>query len=133
MHTRWLMSLSAIFMALLGLAASFLPSQALVWLGSDPAMGSLILVQVTGALYLGFAILNWSARGVLIGGIYARPVGIGNLLHFAVVAAMLLRAAGQMITPVAWAVTAFYTVFAVWFAAVVFGNPLRGRDNGDDV
>ena len=89
-------------MAVLGLVGSFLPAQTLASMGVSPSTASLVLVQVTGALYLGFAILNWSARSVLIGGIYARPVGLGNLLHFAVVAAMLLRAAPHLVSPVAW-------------------------------
>lgn len=127
MHTRWLMGLSAVFMAVLGLVCSFLPSQTLASMAVAPGTPALVLVQVTGALYLGFAMLNWSARGVLIGGIYARPVALGNFLHFAVVATMLLRAASQLVSPAAWTLAACYSVFAVWFAAVVFGNPLPGR------
>ncbi len=129
MQTRWLMGLSAVFMAVLGLVGSFLPAQTLASLGVPTSTAPLVLVQVTGALYLGFAILNWSARGVMIGGIYARPVALGNFLHFAVVAAMLLRAASHLVSPVAWALTVCYSIFAVWFAAVVFGNPLRGWED----
>jgi len=31
---------------------------------------------------LGFSILNWMSKASLIGGIYNKPLLIGNLLHF---------------------------------------------------
>ena len=77
-------------MALAGLFCSFLPEESLVLLGSEPDTPTIILVQVTGALYMGFAMLNWMARSSVIGGIYGRPLSMGNFLHFAVVAALLV-------------------------------------------
>ncbi len=93
MHSRILMITSAAFLAVLGLATSFMPQEVLGLHGTVPDTPTVLLVQMTGALYLGFAILNWTARGVLIGGIYARPVALGNFLHFAMVAVMLIKAA----------------------------------------
>ena len=84
MHTRYLMMSSAIFMALLGLLTSYLPGKVLTTHGTVPDNATLLLVQMMGGLYLGFAILNWTARGILMGGIYARPVALGNFLHFAI-------------------------------------------------
>ena len=89
-----------------------------------------MLVQVTGALYLGFAFLNWMARGVLIGGIYSRPVALGNFLHFAVVAATLLKAMTHFDLPVVYALSAAYTMFAAWFAVVLFTSPVA-RNKGE--
>ena len=57
MQTRWLMGLSAVFMAVLGLVGSFLPAQTLASMGVPPSTAPLVLVQVTGALYLGFSVL----------------------------------------------------------------------------
>ena len=93
MHPKILMMLSAVFLALLGVATSYFPEKVLATHGTVPDNATLLLVQMMGALYLGFAILNWTARGVLIGGIYARPVALGNFLHFAMVGMMLTRAA----------------------------------------
>jgi hypothetical protein len=124
------MGLSAVCMAVAGVTLSFLPAESLVAAGVDPAPVLVVFVQVTAALYLGFAVLNWSARGVLIGGIYARPVALGNFMHFAVVAATLVKAAtgGEThIVPTALAI--LYTVFALWFAVVLFGgSPVRERE-----
>ncbi len=114
---------SAAFLAALGIATSFLPEKALGLHGTVPDTPTLLLVQMTGALYLGFAILNWTARGVLIGGIYARPVALGNFLHFAMVSVMLIKAAiVHGVVPLAISATVF-SVFAIWFGLVLFRPP----------
>jgi len=114
---------SAVFLAVLGFATSFLPEKVLGLHGTVPDTPTLLLVQMTGALYLGFAILNWTARGVLIGGIYARPVALGNFLHFAMVSVMLIKAAVvHGVVQLAISATVF-SVFAIWFGLVLFRPP----------
>jgi hypothetical protein len=126
MKTKALMTLSAILMALLGIAASFLPQEILSYSGADPRDLGVLLVQVIGALYLGFAMLNWMARGNLIGGVYSRPVAMGNFLHFAVVAVTLLKALlGGTKTGIFLAGAVVYSIFAVWFGLVVFTHPAK--------
>jgi Fe2+ transport system protein B len=124
MNTKLLMILSALFMAALGLAASFLPQEVVVHFGCRPDSHLVLLVQITGALYLGFAILNWTAQSILIGGIYARPVALGNFLHFAVVAITLLKAlAGGFHPTEIVAAAALYSLFAACFGLVLFTTP----------
>ena len=130
MHTRYLMMSSAIFMALLGLLTSYLPDKVLTTHGTVPDNATLLLVQMMGALYLGFAILNWTARGVLIGGIYARPVALGNFLHFAMVGMMLSRAAfTHGVVQLATSALVF-SVFAIWFGVVLFKPPVARSQPG---
>ncbi len=125
MHSRALMIASAAFLAVLGFATSFLPEKVLGLHGTVPDTPTLLLVQMTGALYLGFAILNWTARGVLIGGIYARPVALGNFLHFAMVSVMLIRAAiVHGVMQLAISATVF-SVFAIWFGVVLIRPPIK--------
>jgi len=123
MKPRILMAASAVFLGVLGLLATFLPQEILARAGTTAARDAVLLVQALGGLYLGFAMLNWMARGILIGGIYARPVALGNFLHFAVVAVALIKAlvVGEPTAALA-VVTALYTVFALWFGAVLFGG-----------
>jgi hypothetical protein len=126
MHTNLLMSTSALLMALLGIAATFFPQEILAYAGAGPTGLAVLIVQVAGGLYLGFAMLNWMARANLIGGIYSRPVALGNFLHFVVVAAALGKALlGGLLTPAVVAGTAAYTVFAVWFGFVLFTHPAQ--------
>jgi len=124
MHTRFLMILSAALMAIIGIAFSFMPQEVLGLHGTVPDTATVMLIQMAGAAYLGFAMLNWTARGILIGGIYAKPVAIGNTLHFAMVAIMLVKAAFTFgAVPLMISATVFST-FAIWFGYVLFRPPV---------
>lgn len=124
---RLLMTASAVFLVLLGVPCMFAPDVVLTRLAGGTSMAAETLAQLTGALYVGFAALNWMSRGSLMGGIYGRPVGIGNLLHFVAGAFTLIKAAPAMSEPAAaWAVAIVYAVFAAGFARVIFRNPLPG-------
>ncbi len=129
MNTKLLMSLSAVFMAALGICATFLPQEILARAGCACGAAGVLVIQVAGALYLGFAMLNWMARSNLIGGIYSRPVAIGNLIHFAVVAITLAKAVagGSLRTSETIAACIVYSAFAVWFGLVVFIHPIRSK------
>lgn len=123
------MSLSALLMAILGVLATFVPQEILDYSDSHPEGLLLLIVQITGALYMGFAILNWMARSNLIGGIYNRPVATGNFLHFAMVALLLLKAlmVQQSIEIVVGAVV--YSAFAIWFGLTLFTHPIQNKMN----
>ncbi|HYC87929.1 MAG TPA: hypothetical protein VEO54_01860 [Thermoanaerobaculia bacterium] len=124
--TRLLMAASAVLMAVAGVAGSFLPHELLRALGIPPSGVLPVMVQLTAALYLGFAMLNWTARDSLIGGIYNRPVAIGNLLHFVSGALALLKYATSTRPPVpVIAMTVVYTAFAIAFGLVLFTSPVK--------
>jgi hypothetical protein len=126
MSTRFLLVASALVLATLGLAASFVPREILVFLGARPDPLMIVFVQLTGALYLGFAMLNWMGRGSLIGGIYGRPLVFGNFMHFMVAALALLKALLAGPRPPALVVAAaLYWVFCLAFCWVSF-TPPRG-------
>ncbi len=124
MPTKILMSLSALFLAVSGIGASFLPHEILAHIGHPSRGPGVLLVQTLGALYLGFAGINWLARANLIGGIYSRPVAVGNFMHFGVVAVVLLKAllAGQTAPEIVVA-TLVYCAFGLCFGFVLFGTP----------
>jgi len=126
MNTRLLMRASAIFLGILGASAIFLPQEILARAGTAPVAFTVVLVQITGALYLGFGMLNWMAQGNIIGGVYSRPVAIGNLVHFTTGALSLLKSsvAGQP-GPEVIVGAAAYTIFAVLFAVLAFGHSPR--------
>jgi hypothetical protein len=128
---RALLIASAVFMALLGLALTFAPSEFIGFVGSAADGWALVMLQICGALYFGFALLNWSARGTLIGGIYGRPIVIGNLVHFVIGTLALVKApVGHGIDLVLWALTLVYAVFAVLFTVVLFRSPSGMQNAG---
>ncbi len=117
---------SAVFMGILGICAIFMPKEILTYLESGASVAGLLLIQMVGALYFGFAMLNWMAQANLMGGVYSRPVAIGNLTHFAVAALAILKvvlAGGQSPPLVIGAL--IYAAFAGLFGLVVFRAPAR--------
>lgn len=126
MPTNLLLTTSAVVLAAAGIATTFLPHELLRAAGATPSGFLPVLVQLLGALLFAFAMVNWTARGSLIGGIYNRPVAIGNLTHFVIGALGLVKAA--LATRPAdvfwWTVTAVYILFAVAFTLVFFRSPV---------
>ena len=129
MNTRLLMAGSALVMAVFGVAASFGPEELLTAAGVGATEPLKLLVQVMGALYLGFAMLNWMSKDAVIGGIYARPTSMANFLHFFAGGMALLKgAAGEPDHPALWALAAVYAAFAVGFGLVAFRPaPVRAK------
>jgi hypothetical protein len=124
MNTRLLMSLSAAFLAALGVGITFLPQELLAHVGARTEGTAVLLIQLLGALYLGFAMLNWMNRGNRIGGIFGRPVSMANFLNFAVGAMALLKGTiAQQFAPEVAAMASIYTVFGLWFGFVLFTHP----------
>ena len=119
---------SAIVTGLPGLMASFLPTEILKTFGVTANEFLTLFVQITGALYLGFAIMNWMAKSVLIGGIYAKPLGMGNFLHFTVAGIALFKFAINNHSSIyIWIATIVYSGFAILFGLVVFTSPKRNQ------
>lgn len=131
MSPRLLMTVSALLLFALGVPCTFAPDVVLTRIAGDTSTSAELLVQLTGALYVGFGALDWMSKGSLMGGIYGRPVAMGNLLHFVAGAFALARAAPAMGQPsLAWGMTLAYSLLALGFGLVVFRNPLGDATEG---
>jgi len=125
MSTKLILGASAIFMGALGIAATFAPHELLAYAGITPTNALALLVQLHAALLFGFAMTNWLARGSLIGGIYNRPLAVGNLAHFVIGALALVKAVGGGVrTPFFLVLALVYVVFAVAFGLILFRSPV---------
>ena len=117
---------SSVVTGVLGLTASFFPKEILNNVRLSPTETLILFVQVTGALYMGFAIMNWMAKTVLIGGIYARPLAMGNFAHFMIAAIALIKAAmNNSISPYLWIIAVVYSILALLFGMILFTNPAK--------
>ena len=128
MNTKVVMTASALVMGALGFSATFLPQEIAPYLGTQSA-GVPLLIQILGALYFAFALLNWTAKDSLLGGIYNRPVAIGNLVHFVVGALALAK--GAFANPADTVIIAFaavYVLFAIAFGMIFFTSPVRSAE-----
>jgi len=67
--------------------------------------------------------LNWMAKGAIIGGIYNKPIAIANFTHFVIGALALLKAMSNpppyFIVPLA----VVYSIFAILFGVIFFKHP----------
>ena len=122
MKTKLLMATSSLALGFAGIAASFAPSELLRALGSPAAEPLPVLIQLLGGMYVAFAITNWTAKDNIIGGIYARPISLGNCVHFIVGALALAKQQfSHGVSMPLIAVLVVYTIFAICFAGLVFG------------
>lgn len=121
--TKLLMIASTLFLGLMGLGVSFIPQEILTYF-DVPASGPVVLlVEMLGALYMGFALLNWMARANLIGGIYSRPVAAGNFIYFMMASIILVKEALTTSSTAAVVSLALVNVvFAVSFGYLLFGD-----------
>ena len=129
MNPKILMTSSSLFLALAGGFGLFVPDVILSTLGVSVTEQSSVLVQLMGALYFAFALMNWTAKDSAIGGIYARPVSLGNFGHFFAGALLLIRyQLSNEIKVFTLLVLAVYIVFALLFYWLVFrATGMEGR------
>ncbi|MBG7631063.1 MAG: hypothetical protein IZT56_11615 [Bacteroidetes bacterium] len=125
MNTKLLMTASAIILGIIGLSLSFIPIEITEYLNLDTNIISTLSFQLLGALYLGFSMMNWMAKGSIIGGIYNRPIAIGNFMHFGVGAFALVKLVSsiEMHQEIFISLTVIYAIFALSFAYVFRTNP----------
>jgi hypothetical protein len=119
--TRVIMSGSSIALFLAGVACLFAPVEVLSAIGiSSPDE---LTGQVLGALYLAFAAANWTARGSMIGGIYARPLSVANFVHFFVGATVLVKGVSSSTSNAGYLVILLvYVAFAIAFILMLYGR-----------
>ena len=120
MNTKLLLTITSGVLGAAGLFALFAPA-ALFGVGLPPDRLAPVMTQLLGGLYLAFALVNWTARESVIGGVYARPVSLGNFGHFLIGALVLAKpalAGGASALVVILLVV--YAVFAVIFGWLVF-------------
>jgi hypothetical protein len=123
------MTTTAAGYAALGFALLFLPGETAAMLGQIP--GNTPVYQLLAAALLGFAAMNWVARGSALGGIYGRAVVAGNQAHLTIGALLLARLVidDAAVPPLVWAVTTFYVFGAAYFAYLTFFSSGIGKQS----
>ncbi len=122
---------SCALLGISGVILTFIPDEIISTLSITPNPISTLSLQLLGALYLAFAILNWMAKGSLIGGIYNKPIAIGNFMHFGVGALALVKIISkiQIHSEIIISLAIVYAIFAILFAYVFKTNPSKiGND-----
>lgn len=128
MNTKLIMSISAAMMAVLGAGLIFMPHDLAQFVGVDSNDVTRIIFQVLGSLYFAFAMLNWMSKGNLIGGIYGRPIAIGNFTHFFVGGLGLIKAAIAFTSALIVGLAVVYGIFAGLFGLILLTHPGKIAD-----
>ena len=84
--------------------------------------------MTSSALFLSFiGILNWMAKGMLIGGIYNRPIAIENLMDFGIgtIALVKITSKTQVNSEIIITLTAVYVIFIILFVYAFRTNPTK--------
>ena len=123
-NTKLIMTSSAILMGLVGILLSFLPQELGAYINAGES--NPMVLQILGALYFGFAMTNWMSKANLIGGIYNRPLAVGNFTHFLIAALALIKISmkGSLPTYII-TVTIVYSIFAIAFGYILFTHPIK--------
>lgn len=124
-RVRMAVTTSAACLGAAGLVLTFAPAEsgARLTLPSTP-----LALQLLGAALLGFAVMNWTARGSTLGGIYGRAVVAGNQMHFTVGGlALLMHGIEAGGSPAFWALTLAYLLGAALFLHLMFRGGPRGQ------
>ena len=117
------MTVASIVPGATGIALSFLPQEITLLLDAHTTTTLTVILQLLGALYFGFAMLNWMAKDSLLGGIYGRPIVAGNVTHFVIGALALLKVLSQNHEIVILIAAIIYSFFALLFTLVMYKNP----------
>jgi hypothetical protein len=134
LNTRLLMLVTSILLGLAGIVASFAPQELLAALQVPVTHPLPVVIQLMGALYLAFAFTNWVAKDGIIGGIYARPISLGNFAHFTVGALTLVKyQLFDRATALLFVLLIVYAVFALIFGWLVFMHSgIAGKQEKDE-
>ena len=108
MNTKIIMKSSALLLGFTGLMLTFFPQELSESLGHTENDMMTRSLEVIGAMYLAFGMMNWMSRKSLIGGIYNRPIAIANMTHFMMVGIILTK----------------------WTVGAATNIAMRKRDNG---
>ena len=128
-NTKLLMTSAAASLAVIGLSLTFLATEIADYFQLGSTIISGLLIQILGALYLAFAMLNWMAKGNVIGGIYSRPIAIANIAHFLIGGLTLMKSLMKHpeLPRAIWAGTGLYIIFALLFGMVFFRSPVSQK------
>ena len=127
MNTKLIMTISSIILGATGITLTFAPDTVLLHLDMDTNPTSLLLAQVMGGLYFANSMLNWMAKGSLIGGIYNRPVAVANFTHFLIGGLSIIKRliSDPGLSKALWVAGGVYVILGLLFVIILFRHPVQ--------
>lgn len=121
----YLLSVSAGCNALLGLFTSFMPEEILLAQKIPANPLSTLLIQILGAFFIGFAMINYLAKSSPIGGIYNKAILLGNIAYHCIAAIVFIKfvLSDNLYAEVVIVLTAMYLILGAGFLRLNFAMP----------
>ena len=125
MNTKIIMTSSALTLGTVGITLTFIPETILNLLTINSNEASLFMMQIVGALFFAFGMLNWMTKSSVIGGIYNRPIAIANFTHFLIAGLALSKGliANPKLPFMIWVIGGIYFIFMILFGTILFRHP----------
>ena len=116
---------SAFVLLVHGLVLLFAPEFLFIVFDVSVSSGGFVTAQLFSAALIGLGLMNWTARGVVLGGIYGRALVYGNFAHAFVGFFIGLRARlVGFANGYFWTEIALYLAFTIAFGVMLFRGPL---------
>jgi len=127
MNTKLIMTSTAILLGTIGLSLTFAPDKVMILLGINSSVIISLILQLLGAAYFAFAMLNWMAKGAIIGGIYNRPIAIANLAHFLTGGLALTKVviSNHQLSVILSIMAGSFIICAIIFGIIISRHPLK--------
>ncbi len=121
----YLLTISAAYNTLLGLLTSFLPEEILMALKVPASPLSILLIQILGAFFIGFAMINYLAKNSPIGGIYNKAILMGNIAYHCIAAIVFIKfvLSDNLYGEVVILLTTMYLIIGAGFIRLNFVMP----------
>ena len=120
MNSKIIITSYAILMAIAGIAMLFLGDEVMALLNVP---SSQLVNALIAALYFGFATTNWHSKNLTIGGVYGRPLVLGNLSHTLIGSISLIKIANDHSTSTTIILAIIYSIFALTFTWLMYTHP----------
>lgn len=120
---RTILVASSLWLAVLGGGLLFFPSVCADLLSLPD--GSARALPLVGGGQLGFAMMNWTGRSAVYGGIYGRPIVVGNFANAVITSSALMRTQMDDGSTVGWLVVVALLLYTVAFVRLTFWPPFK--------
>lgn len=76
---------------ILGILFTFLPQEAGRFLATASPASAVLFIQLLGAALFAIGLMNYMGRNAILGGIYGKPILLGNMVFHFIAALELIR------------------------------------------
>lgn len=117
---------SAVLNAIIGILITFAPQETGQFIGTTEMNNAdLALMQILGSALVGIAIINFMSRGATVGGIYGKPIQLGNLVFHLATGLGLLKYVFSSESWIIFGIPALlYLILTAGFIKLNFTSPV---------